>query len=369
MTMVKTITGPNETDIFTAHSYLEYLRKSASHWWQSTDSAEHCSWIFRGHADASWKLVPTAARPIGQLNEQIRNTIESIQCEAETHFKQWRLLSDVAKDQTVRTLSYVLNINQFSHLARDLGYAIRNVDLNAPLKQLLASNIQIDERGNLKPNTLDQLCWGAHQHTYMATDAVALAQHHGIPTFVLDWSESPVVAAFFAANEAGRLCDLAVWALDTSKFPPSSYGSATDPLSGQQYTGYAKLNILRPAKSENQYLHSQSGIISDFKDHIPAWTRNGCYPAIEDHLHRLTDNQLFFAFGTLDEKENREIAEIPKTVREIKLRMSGALKKIILPADQVNELQQLLYREGISKAHMMPTLDNVAATAMSTIRL
>jgi len=49
--------------------------------------------------------------------------------------------------------------------------------------------------------------------------SLALGQHYGLPTRLLDWSESPYIAAFFAFNEAvlqGETSDnVAIWALDT----------------------------------------------------------------------------------------------------------------------------------------------------------
>lgn len=58
----------------------------------------------------------------------------------------------------------------------------------------------------------------------LVLDVMAMAQHHGVPTRLLDWTSRSYVAAYFAASSAiGRYRDwnpderLAVWALDIDK--------------------------------------------------------------------------------------------------------------------------------------------------------
>lgn len=59
-----------------------------------------------------------------------------------------------------------------------------------------------------------------YSRPYLAADpindweALVVAQHHGVPTRLLDWSYSPMVAAHFALRDRASARDRAIWRLD-----------------------------------------------------------------------------------------------------------------------------------------------------------
>jgi hypothetical protein len=143
---------------------------------------------------------------------------------------------------------------------------------------------------------------------------MALAQHHGLPTILLDWTRRAYVGAYFAAVEAADpdrhepSSHLAVWALWRGAWNESTEGPSFYEAPG----------------GTNPNLSAQAGLfiaLTTFEDD----------PSLEQHLARLKK----ITGGT------------------------RPLRRITLPATEAPKLLRILSYEGIDGASMFPGVGGV----------
>jgi len=286
----------------TANEFLAALERHQSWWFDPVE--RDCLWMFRGQANSRWPLLPRAWR--------------------ENAFAPFTRLTTQA--------SVAPPLGSMPHEKYRRHSYLHNTYLEVAAIEHFAD--QLDQLGFPVPreSVTDEAwtrCYAADVHVHYqvpASSLAALSQHHNIPTRLLDFTRNPFVAAFFAADfvTAGKMQShpehLAVWAIHAPKMR-----LLVD-----------ELRVLTAPRSGHSFLHAQDGLFLYVPDSFRWVHQHGAWPSFE----------VFFDRG-------------PSARHDVAL-----VRQLILPVGQVTHVLDLLWAHRISRAHLMPTIDNVAQSLM-----
>jgi hypothetical protein len=274
-----------EQDCTSALDFLNALRPGLTVW-------DEGKCIFRGQGH-DWPLVPSSHRSDRWADYQ-------------PWFSQLRIFRPQGSEE-----NYVMDHRAEESLLRRFHDSIENSGLPVP-------------QHHNPFEAMDGVFMGDGLYTAALYPLLALAQHHGIPTRLLDWSRRPAVAAYFAARQALDAAQegaMVVWALRTDFFDRRfSRSSAWDA---------PYLEIVTAPRASNPNLHAQAGIFT--------------------LLNRRDQVQPLDAFV----QECAQNAVIPNEHRPVMYRITA-------PKTEARRVLTRLSHEGVTASALFPGYDGVA---------
>jgi hypothetical protein len=228
---------------------------------------------------------------------------------------------------------------------RDTGVYRGASDAGAPLLTSLDRLGGIDPphtKADLEEHVMRNFVRYARPHVQRATndwEELISAQHHGVPTRLLDWTYSPLVAAFFATRpRTGGERDRAVWRLDWQRV--------------HRAFRFPQLALL---------ISDLENLLDD-EHHASPW----------ELFQRPKDARPFACLVEPPSLDARIVAQAAAfTISSDKLHsfdeflcrngLAEALTRFVIPAECVAKMRDQLDLVGVDERRLFPDLDGVAA--------
>lgn len=187
----------------------------------------------------------------------------------------------------------------------------------------------------------------ADSELYDGFDIYALAQHYGLPTRLLDWTTSPLVALFFALDKEEENNNRAIWVID----PQQLNKKAVD------WEGHLSVRdkYLREKHNLEKYLpETLSG------HHVRELLQGPVAIRVAPKNRRLTSQKgCFTIHGKSREKISDVLNEIPKSI--VRIDINGK--------DTRNTILQELYLLGFTEDVIFPDLDSFSKRLKRTWKI
>jgi FRG domain len=309
-------------------TFVKALHRDSKIWGRTPDN-----WLYRGHANASWDLLPSALR--GDTVQLLHDAMDSWSGFDSQAAAEFRLLWQFLRDAERHGLQVPSDAE--SHIA---ALFPEDVKEQAAL-QWLQTTDEAGEKILVREPVRDLIREWPPPPMWRA---LALAQHHGLPTRLLDWTYAPMVAAYWAAQEAtGWLLKpaserkdgathLCVWALN--RF-------ALRELRKARPNG-AVLQEINPSSSGNPYQAAQVGAFTLIRE----------VPEDRPHLHSVDGYMNAFIPG----------------LAEAIVHDQPVLMKLVLPIRHAPGLLRILYQHFISGSEVFPDYRGAANATMERLR-
>ena len=212
---------------------------------------------------------------------------------------------------------YIQLIDEISEINKNKFLLFRGQDIDLPLLPKIARNDTIINIRELENKLFDE--FKRRSYSYLnfepktKLDYLAIAQHYGLPTRLLDWTENPLIALFFACKPNHLNEDhMVVWKFATSE------NNIITPSENIQVFNQPRTKIFKPNHITKRIV-AQSGWFT---------------------LHKLINTNEFVAL-------------------EKNVSYSKSLLKITIPKIERNKMLGKLDKFGINSSNLFPDLDGL----------